>query len=368
MRIRSKVFLFSLLFALASSAVMAWCYINIHQEEAAFVNSRRAIKTFAAVTDIEYFFVRQVRLLESYVLLGDESERLQLVQAFTQTRQRLEEWKSAVQKGEAKGEEIPTVQSVADAIAVPANKIRGLIAVGKRTQAMALVEKEFSPASTQALKKFDMLKRRVQDAKSQSEVLVVQELQTSHLGLMGGLGLVVFFGLGFLWALYGAVIRPIQNMRAWADHVARGEKGLAMTAFSGKNELTELAQSLGEMAIQLTRPKAYPPPLPPAQSSAATAAVSAIPKSAPQPKPLSPSTPPAVPAAVPSPIPGAGAPGKEIPQVPVPTPSAKPLAAPPPAEQRPPAPPAKDDFEDAVSEFREILTLMGSKEQPKNRR
>ncbi len=35
MRIRSKVILFSLFFALASGAVMAWCYINIRQEEAA---------------------------------------------------------------------------------------------------------------------------------------------------------------------------------------------------------------------------------------------------------------------------------------------------------------------------------------------
>jgi HAMP domain-containing protein len=259
-RIRSKVVLFSLFFALASGAVMAWCFVNIHREEAAFINSRRAIKTFAAVSDIEYFLVRQVRLLESYVLLGDESERLQLVQASAQTRQRLEEWSQTVKKGESHGVEIPAVKAVADAIAVPANKIRGLIALGKRTQAMALVEKEFSPASRQALAKFDAVKRRVQEAKIQSENVVILELQQSHLGLMGGLGLVVFFGLSFLWALYSAVIRPLRNMRTWADRVARGEKGLAMAAFSGKNELTELAQSIGEMAIQLTRPKAYPSP------------------------------------------------------------------------------------------------------------
>jgi HAMP domain-containing protein len=365
-RIRSKVFLFSLLFALASSAVMAWCYINIHQEEAAFVNSRRAIKTFAAVTDIEYFLVRQVRLLESYVLLGDESERLQLVQASAQTYQRLEEWAVTFKKGEAHGAEIEAVKSVADAIAYPANKIRGLIAVGKRTQAMALVEKEFSPASAQALKKFDMLKRRVQDAKLQSEVLVVQELQRSHLGVMGGLGLVVFFGLVFLWALYSAVIRPIQNMRGWADRVARGEKGLAMTAFSGKNELTELAQSLGEMAIQLTRPKAYPAPLPAAKAPSETPSLS-VP--IPVPKPPAPLTPTVVPAPVPPPVSSGGLQGWAIPQAPAgSTSSAKPPEVPLPQEPPPLPPPAKDDFEDAVTEFREILTQMASKEPPKNLR
>lgn len=367
MRIRSKVVLFSLLFAVASGAVVAWCFINIRREEESFVNSRRAIKTFAAVADIDYFLVRQVRLLESYVLLGEESERLQLVQASAQTRQRLEEWGAAVKKGEAHGEEISAVKGVAEAIAVPANKIRGLIAAGKRTQAMAAVEKEFSPASAQALKKFDMIKRRVQDAKNQSEVLVVQEVQRNHLGLMGGLGLVVFFGLAFLCALYNAVIRPIQNMRAWADRVARGEKGLAMRAFSGKNELTELAQSLGEMAIQLTRPKAFPAPLPPTSTPAAPPPVSAVPASAP--KPLSPPSLPVVPAAVSSSISIPSVPGKTAQPVPVaPPPSTKPPEAlTPPAPPIPP-PPAKDNFEDAVTEFREILTQMGNKESPKNRR
>ncbi|MBK8575539.1 MAG: hypothetical protein IPN90_07650 [Elusimicrobia bacterium] len=103
MRIRSKVILFSLLFAVSSGVVMAWCFINVRREEMAFLNGRRAMKTFAAVTDIEYFFVRQVRLLESYVLLGDESERLQLVQVSAQARQRLEEWAGAVKKGKPTG-------------------------------------------------------------------------------------------------------------------------------------------------------------------------------------------------------------------------------------------------------------------------
>lgn len=353
MRIRSKVILFSLLFAAASSAVVAWCFIHIRQEEAAFVNSRRAIKTFAAVTDIEYFLVRQVRLLESYVLLGEESERLQLAQASAQTRQRLEEWSLTVKKGEAHGAEILIVKSAADAIAEPANKIRGLIAVGKRSQAMDLVEKEFSPASRQALHKFDGVKRRVSDAKIQSENLVVQELQQSHLGLMGGLGLVVFFGLTFLWALYNAVIRPLHNMRIWADRVARGEKGLAMTAFSGKNELTELAQSLGEMAIQLTRPKANPAPV-------------AGPKTGPGPLPLPLPPTPLPPAPVPlsdsapsiPPPPVSDLNGFAIPQK---------TEAPLPPAPVPTVPPSKDDFEDAISEFREILTQMAKKDPPPSR-
>lgn len=342
MRIRSKVFLFSLLFAAASSAIMTWCFINIRREEAAFVDSRRAMKTFAAVTDIEYFFVRQVRLLESYVLLGDESERLQLVQATAQSGQRLTEWQEAVARGKAHGEEIPAVQSVAEAIAVPANQIRGLIAQGKRTQAMAQVEKEFSPASARALKKFNAVKMRVEDAKNETELLVVHEFQRSHLGLMAGLGLVVVFGLGFLWALYRAVIRPIQKMRVWADGVARGEKGLAMTAFSGRNELTELAQSLGEMAIQLTRPKASPPPL---QEPKVTP-LSVSKTFAPRPLPTQ--------AMAPSPLQE-----KEVPP--------KPVELAPVIPATPSAPLAKDDFEEAVNDFREILTLMAGKESAKSR-
>ena len=364
MRIRSKVFLFSILFTAASSAVMAWCFINIRREEAAFVNSRRAMKTFAAVTDLEYFFVRQVRLLESYVLLGDESERLQLGQATAQSRQRLAEWQEAVNQGKAHGGEIPAVESVAQAIAVPANKIRGLIAQGKRTQAMGVVDKEFSPASARALTKFNAVKLRVEDAKNETELFVVQEFQRSHLGLMAGLGLVVLFGLGFLGALYRSVIRPIQKMRAWADGVSRGEKGLAMTAFSGQNELTELAQSLGEMAIQLTRPKAYPPPAVPKVQPVST------------PSSLAPSAPVNAPQPVASVNPSPVAPGesppasrKEAPVKPLLGASTEKVLSTP----RPPDPtpssgaPHKDDFEDAVTEFREILTQMARKESPKKR-
>jgi HAMP domain-containing protein len=363
-KIRSKVILFSLLFALSSAVVISWCFITIRREEAAFVNSRRAIKTFAAVTDIEYFFVRQVRLLESYVLLGDESERLQLVQASAQARQRLQEWASAVQQGEAHGEEIPAVQAVSDAIGVPANTVRGLIAHNKRTQAMALMVKEFSPASHQALLKFDGVKRRVQDAKARSENSVILELQRSHLGLMGGLGLVVLFGLVFLSALYRSVIRPIQNMRDWADRVARGEKGLAMTAFSGQNELTELAQSIGEMAIQLTRPKAYPPPLPAekAPPPPPSREVPSVPATT-----QTPSVPPV--GDEPDSVPGSSMSlqGWAIPQVS----DSPPLSPTPPDLTRPQPPvgdpPVKDDFDQAVTEFRDILTRMGRTVPPSPR-
>ncbi|MBK8575538.1 MAG: HAMP domain-containing protein [Elusimicrobia bacterium] len=242
---------------------------------------------------------------------------------------------------------------------------------------MALVEKEFSPNSRGALIKFDGIKRRVQNAKVQSENTVVRELQRNHLGLMGGLGLVVFFGLAFLWALAHAVIRPIQNMRAWADRVARGEKGLAMTAFSGKNELTELAQSIGEMAIQLTRPKAYPPPLPEPKAPPKLPAVPVPP--VPAPKIPAPETPPVLsPAAlrsvIPPPIvPPSPPPAPEtalhewaIPQMPSTSASTVPAQALP--DLPPPSPPAKDDLDEAVSEFREILALMGKKEPPKPRR
>lgn len=337
MKIRSKVILYALFFSLASGGVMEWCFRNIRREEAAFLNGRRAMKTLAAVTDIEYFLVRQVRLLENYVLLGDESERLQLVQAGGQMRQRLKEWDEAVELGQAHGEELPVVRSLQKSIGKPANKIRSLISKGKRTEAMALVEKEFSPASSEALKTFNEVKSRVETAKAESELLVLEELRRNHLGLMAGLGLIVFFGLGFLLALYRAVIRPIQKMRLWADRVARGEKGIAIGSFAGKNELTELARSIGEMAIQLTRPRSAVPP--PPLSEVPTAAVV---------------TPPAPETST-------------IPQPPPPAPleTFVPVAVPPPSST---VPAPKDDFEKSVNEFREILTQLAGKETSKGGR
>jgi HAMP domain-containing protein len=339
MKIRSKVILYALFFSLASGGVMEWCYKNIRREEAAFLNGRRAMKTLAAVTDIEYFLVRQVRLLENYVLLGDESERLQLVQAGSQMRQRLKEWDEAVEQGQAHGEELPVVRSLQKSIGVPANKIRWLISKGKRQRAMAMVEKEFTPASSEALKTFNEVKSRVETAKAESELLVLEELRRNHLGLMAGLGLIVFFGLGFLLALYRAVIRPIQKMRLWADRVARGEKGIAIGSFAGKNELTELAQSIGEMAIQLTRPRSAAPPPPPVEAPPAAVVASPVPETVP---PLeAPASPPVETFAS--------------------------VAAPPPPPP-PPAPTPKDDFEESVNEFREILTQLAGKEVPKSLR
>lgn len=357
---------------------MAWCYFNIRREEAAFLENRRAMKTLAAVTDIEYFLVRQARLLENYVLLGDESERLQLVQAVTQTRRRLDDWDKAAQRGEANGAERVAVQQVHETISKSSNKIRGLLAAKKRVQAMALTEKEFTPVSARALAAFGAIKQRVQTAKDDAESHVNLELQLSHMGLMAGLGLVSFFGLVSLLALYRTVIRPIQSMKNWADRVARGEKAVPLAGFKGANELTELAQSIGEMAIQLTRPKAYPPPLP---ATAPATAKGGSPAGATTPPPsVTISTAPV--AALPSAAVGlsqaAGGPGptpkETIPPTPdvnqhvVPTPTREAKSAAPPAPAGPTGsvkgvegPPPTDGFEMAVEEFRDLLTQLSGK-------
>ncbi|MBL0058650.1 MAG: HAMP domain-containing protein [Elusimicrobia bacterium] len=290
MKIRSKVVLFALFFAWVSGSVGAWCFLNIRREEAAFADSRRAMKTHAAVTDIEYFLVRQVRALENYVLLNDEAEKLQLAQAAAQTRQRLAQWEKSAKAREAQGEEIPAVRKVNDAIAEPAKNIEDLLEAGRRSEAMGAVEKEFSPAAVKALAVFSVVKGRTEAEKERTERRMLAELRRNHLSLLGGLGLVAFLGLVFLFALYRSVISPIRELRSWADRVARGEKGQALQ-FSGGNELTELARSIGEMAIQLTRPKASPPPV-------------EIPESTKGPGPVQ-SAPPTVPSA-PSAAPSAG--------------------------------------------------------------
>ncbi len=376
MRIRTKVFLSALLFLTVSGAAMAWCYFNIRREETAFLENRRALKTLGIVTDIDYFLVRQARLLENYVLLGDESERLQLVQAVTQTRQRLEEWDKAARRGEANGVERAAVQQVHDTIAKSSNKIRGLLAAKKRVQAMALTEKEFTPVSARALAAFAAIKQRVQTAKDEAESRVSLDLRFSHMGLMAGLGLVSFFGLVSLLALYRTVIRPIQSMKNWADRVARGEKAVPLAGFKGANELTELAQSIGEMAIQLTRPKAYPPPLPTATPAAAKGG-----------SPVGVATPPpsavvqtssvaAVPSATaataqpgPGPTPkGTIPPTPEAKQDAVRTSTAesKPAAVPTPEGPTPSVKGAEgshpsEGFEVAVEEFRDLLTQLSGK-------
>lgn len=81
------------------------------------------------------------------------------------------------------------------------------------------------------------------------------------------------------------------------------------------------------MAIQLTRPKAYPTPLPAAKAPSETPSLS-VP--IPVPKPPSPLPPPAVAATLPPPVSSSGLQGWSIPQVPAgSTSSAKPVEAPP---------------------------------------
>jgi hypothetical protein len=79
--------------------------------------------------------------------------------------QRLKEWDEAVDHGEAHGDELPVIRSLQKSIGMPANKIRSLISKGKRIQAMALVEEEFFPVSSEALKTFNEVKSRVETRK-----------------------------------------------------------------------------------------------------------------------------------------------------------------------------------------------------------
>jgi HAMP domain-containing protein len=351
MKIRSKVVLSALFFAWVSGAVGAWCYLNIRREEAAFADSRRAMKTHAAVTDIEYFLVRQVRALENYVLLNDEAEKLQLAQAAAQTRQRLAQWEKSAKAREAQGEEIPAVRKVHDAIAAPAKKIEDLLEAGRRSEAMGAVEKEFSPASVKALAIFSVVKGRTEAEKERTERRMLAELRRNHLSLLGGLGLVAFLGLVFLFALYRSVISPIRELRSWADRVAQGDNGQTLH-FSGRNELTELARSIGEMAIQLTRPKA-PPPL---------TANSEAPK---VPGPVQ-AAPPTVPLAAPSTELRGQAAGQRPENSAAPSTELRGQAA-----GRAPGPVSaqgKDEFESAVNAFRDILAQMGGPEVPESRR
>lgn len=385
MRIRSKVILFVLLFLTVSGAAMGWCYLNIRREEAAFLENRRAMKTLSALTDIEYFLVRQVRLLENYVLLGDESERLQLVQAVTQTRKRLDDWEKAAQGGEANGAERAAVQQVHETISKSSNKIRGLLAAKKRVQAMALTEKEFTPVSARALSAFAAIKQRVQTAKEEAESRVSLEIRLSHMGLMAGLGLVSFFGLVSLLALYRTVIRPIQNMKNWADRVARGEKAVPLAGFKGANELTELAQSIGEMAIQLTRPKAYPTPLPtttPTVTKGPTLVAPTPASSLPSTNSLAGESPAAT-GASPKPVEGESAPKGTFAPLTATDSKGQNMTPPPPEGTASPTPkpgvgavsskgleaPAptdvKDGFEVAVDEFRDLLTQLSGKHPTK---
>lgn len=324
MKIRTKVVLSSLLFIAASSGVGYWCFLNIRREEDALAKSRRALKTNAAVADIDYFLRRQVRALENYVLLSDEAEKLQLAQARGQAQRRIGDWRAWVVAGEADGNEIPAVQSVSGVLIEKAQKIEQTMDAGQRRDAMGLVEKEFTPASTAALAAFDEIRKRTEKSKTETERRMIEVLRLNHLTLLGGVGLVTFFGLTIFFALYRAVIGPVHRMRQWADRVAQGDRS-AVLGIHGRNELMDLARSIAEMSIQLRRPRAEPAPLPAANAG-------------PPAPPLSPE------------------PVKSPPKLTVratPTPS---------------APKPKGGVEEAVDEFRDILAQMAGQSTSEGRK
>lgn len=322
MRFRTKIVFSSFFFLAVSAGVGAWCYLNIQREEGAFRESRRAALTRAAVADIDYFFTRRVRALQNHVLLNDEAEKLQFQQAGTQAESRLSQWKKSAADGRASAAEEPAVRAAFAALADPSGKIMDLMERGRKAEAMALVEKEFLPASAAALKAIAEVKSRAEASAQRADQDMMAELRRNHLALLGGLGLIAFFGLVFLVSFYRSLMRPIHLMKSWADRVAQGERNIPWR-FPGQNELTELATSLGEMAIQLTRPKAVPP-----RSAAAHAA---------EPAPA-----PAVPAATTPTASPAPAPAR-------PAPAAKAAAA---------AKGKSEEFEEAVEGFRELLAQM----------
>ena len=324
MKIRTKIAFSSLFFLAVSSGVGAWCYLNIQKEERAFDDSRRAARTRAAVADIDYFVTRRVRALQNYVLLNDEAEKLQFQQAGTQVLQRLAVWRKSAVRREANDPDLPAVAAAFDSLSGPSEKIDALMEKGRRTEAMALVESDFVRASVSALKAIADAKNRSEASAIQAEQDMTAELRRNHWSLLAGVGLVVFFGLVFLVSFYRSVIHPIQLMKSWADRVAQGERNVPWR-FPGKNELTDLATSLGEMAIQLTRPKAAPPPAP---APAAAPARGATPLSE---------------------APAKAPPALDLPIAPAPVPAAK---TPPPPKIQP------EEFEEAVEGFREILAQM----------
>jgi CHASE3 domain sensor protein len=193
MKIRTKVTLSSVFFLAVSSAVGSWCYLNIKKEETAFAQSRRATRTLAAVSDIEYFLTRQGRALQNYVLLNDEAEKLQFQQAESQMKSRLKTWRQTADNGETQGDEIANVQSAYELLATPARKINGLMETGKKTTAMTLVDSEFVPANKKATALFKDVKTRVETGAQQAEANMLLEVRQNHLTLMGGVGLVCSF-------------------------------------------------------------------------------------------------------------------------------------------------------------------------------
>ncbi len=334
MTVRSKVILFSCFFLLAAGAVGAWCWMNIQREEEAFNQSRRTLNTFTAVTDIEYFLTRQGRALANYVLLGDEAEKLQLVLAQNRCRQRVEEWQKAVRAGNADGDEIRIVQGLLKRVGNEADAVLKGVEDGRRVVAMEVVEKTFGPVFERALKDFHALKARAEESKTEAEAGMVANLRRNHVGLMAGLAALALLGLTVLLWQYQATIGPVNALRRWADRMARGERNVPL-GFRGQNELMDLAQSIGEMAIQLMRPRSLPaekPPVPMAGPPEVGSLVSAPP-------------PPAPPTTAKTPAPS-------------------PAASPAPAD----APKAKDNFEEAVDEFRDVLSQLAGQQTGKSRK
>lgn len=341
MKIRTKVLLFSLLHLAAGVGVGIYCWTNIRREEEAFNLSRSALNTHTAVIDIEYFLSRQGRALANFVLLGDEAEKLQLIQAQSRCRQRVEEWQKAVQAGLAIGEEIRIVQGILKRVASESKIILDGMEDGRRVEAMDAVDKTFGPVFERALKDFHALKGRTEEAKAEAETAMVNNLRRNHVGLLGGLAFMAVFGFGILLWQYGATIGPVNALRRWSERMARGERNVPL-GFQGQNELMDLAQSIGEMAIQLMRPRGLPAVKPPA----------------PEPGPPEVGEVVAVAASTPAaPKPPAAA---------APPPKPDPVKAAPPVASS--GPKDKDSFEEAVDEFRDVLAQLAGQNPGKSRK
>jgi len=339
--IRTKVIFFSLLHLVAGAGVGVYCLTNIQREEDAFNQSRRALNTHAAVTDIEYFLGRQGRALANFVLLGDEAEKMQLSQAQNRCRQRVEAWQKAVLEGNAVGEEIRIVQGLLKRVAVESKAILDGMENGRRVEAMEAVDKTFGPVFDRALKDFHAVKERTEEAKAATETAMLENLRRNHMSLLGGLAVPAFLGLGFLLWQYRATIGPVNAMRRWAERMARGERNVPL-GFRGQSELMDLAQSIGEMAIQLMRPRSLPiekPPTPAAGPPEVGAVVSVV-----------------------APAPAESKPAAAV----APPPKAEAVKAPPAAA--PSGPKDKDNFEEAVDEFRDVLAQLAGQHPSKSRK
>ena len=162
---------------------------------------------------------------------------------------------------------------------------------------------------------------------------MLDNLRRNHMNLLGGLIFLAVLGLTFLLWQYRATIGPVNALRRWADRMARGERNVPL-GFWGQNELMDLAQSIGEMAIQLMRPRSLPVERRAAPAVAGPSEVGALV------------------AAV----------------APAPAPSAVPPPAPVTAKTTPLGDKAKDNFEEAVDEFRDVLAQLAGQQPNKSRK